>query len=83
MFTTAEQGHPTVAFNPITQEYLVAWHLSGPAMQGGAHVIIGQRVHGFVTAANGNPYVLVNAKLSTGFRPVIEPKLMYNAGSGE
>jgi hypothetical protein len=27
--------------------------------------------------------MMVNAKLTTGFRPVIQPKLMYNAGSGK
>ena len=85
IFTIAEQGHPAVAFNPTTQEYLVAWHVSAPVLQGGAHVIIAQRVYGHMTTRKGNPYILVNAKLPppVGFRPIIEPKLMYNTGSGE
>ena len=80
---TAEQGHPTVAFNPTTREYLVAWQLSAPSIQGGAHIIVAQTVYGHKTTRKSNPYMLVNAKLSGGFRSVVEPKLMYNAGSGE
>lgn len=83
IFTTAEQGHPTVAFNPSTQEYLVAWQVSAPVIQGGAHIIVAQTVYGHTTTRKSNPYMLVNAKLPTGFRPVVEPKLMYNAGSGK
>ena len=79
---TTEQGHPTVAFNPTTQEYLVAWHLSAPSIQGGAHIIIAQRVFGHMTTRKSSPYMMVNAKLSSGFHSVIEPKLMYNSGSG-
>jgi hypothetical protein len=52
-------------------------------VQGGAHIIIGQRVYGHTTTRKSNPYMMVNAKLTTGFRPVIQPKLMYNAGSGK
>jgi hypothetical protein len=78
-----EQGHPTVAFNPNAQEYLVAWHISGPALQGGAHVVIGQRLFGHSTTRKTNPFLLAKAKFPTGFRPVREPKLMYNSGSGK
>lgn len=72
-----------MAFNPTTQEYLVAWHLSAPTVQGGAHVIIGQRVYGHRTVRKSNPFMLVKAEFTTGFRPVTEPKLMYNSGSGK
>ena len=80
---SAEQGHPAVAFNPGTREYLVAWHISAPVLQGGAHVIVGQRVHGNQTVRKSNPFVLANAKPSNGFRPVTEPELIYNSASGE
>ena len=61
----------------------MAWQVSAPVIQGGAHIIVAQTVYGHKTTRKSNPYMLVNAKLPTGFRSVIEPKLMYNAGSGE
>ncbi len=72
-----------MAFNPGTQEYLVAWHLSAPSLQGGAHVIIGQRVYGHASVTKGNAFILVKGKMKTGDHSMMEPKLMYNEGSGE
>ena len=80
---SAEQGHPAVAFNPRTQEYLVVWHISAPSIQGGVHLIVARRVYGHRTVGKSKPYGLANANFGNGFLPVIEPKLMYNAASGK
>ncbi|XP_028403016.1 uncharacterized protein LOC114525788 [Dendronephthya gigantea] len=77
-----EQGHPTVAFNPSTQEYLVAWHVSASLIQGGVHMIFAQKVYDNQTKTTSHAYGLVGSRFDYGFRPVTRPNLLYNSGSG-
>ena len=46
-------------------------------------MIIGQRVYGHATTRIGNPFMILKGQSKNGFASVIEPKLMYNSGSGE
>ena len=83
LLPTAEQGRPSVAFNPATQQYLITFQMSAPAFLGGVSVVVGQKVLAHQTDRFQNPFVLLKATGNGGVRvPALEPKIIYNSATG-